>query len=215
MQCWKKVNKGWQHLMEGHGFAALVTICVAVIVFTAVWTGRSEPTPIIPDLPVSDGYQASSLQQQSLREAATSTPPPETQPIRWQPPLEELNVLRSYTADVMTLSGVTGLWQIHPGVDLAAEAGTPVVAMADGKVTSCGEDNLRGFYVELAHQDGYVTRYEGLALLNAIREGDPVKAGQTLGFAGNAVLDETDLGPHLHLQALQNGIPVDPLSLLE
>ena len=215
MLCWKKLSKGWQRLMEGHGFAALVTLCVAIITFTAVWTGRSTPTPVIPDLPVTDGHEASSLQQQSLRNAATPTPLPAVQPISWQAPLEEYDVLRAFAADVMTLSGVTGMWQLHAAVDISAEPGSPVAAMADGKVTACGEDELRGCYVELAHQDGYVTRYEGLALLNAIRQGDTVRAGQTLGFSGNTILDETDLGSHLHLQASLNGVPVDPLSLLE
>ena len=213
MSRWKKLSEGWRRLMDGHGFALLVTICVAVITMTAIWSSRPAQTPVIPTLPPDQERQASALQQQSLLEAATPTPLPDSQPILWQSPLEGAEVLRAFHADVMVPSGVTGLWAVHPAVDLSAEAGTPVLAMADGHVAACGEDALTGHWIEVEHRNGCTSRYAGLALLSALREGDPVKAGQTLGFVGNGMLNEADLGPHLHLEVHQQGVAIDPTDL--
>lgn len=212
---WKKLTDGWQRMMEGYGFALLTVICVAVITATAVWTGREAATPVIPPLANTQEQQASVLKQQSLQDAVTPSPPPAAQAIHWQAPLEDMRVLRGFSTETMVRSSVTGLWELHAAVDLAAKAGTPVQAMADGQITACGEDTLIGCWVDVTHRDGYVTRYEGMTLLGALRQGDSVKAGQTLGFVGSGMVDETDLGPHLHLEVMQNGAPVDPMPLLK
>lgn len=213
MKLLKGFSARWHKLMQGHGFALLVTICIGVITATAVWSKQPAVLPVIPTLPPYDDRQASALQQQSLQEAATPTPLPDSQPILWMPPLENFEMLRPFSADVLTKSGVTGLWTIHPGADLSSSAGTPVTAMADGVVKDCGKDALQGCWVALEHANGYTSHYAGLAVVSALRSGDRIRAGQTIGFIGS-MLSEADLGPHLHLEVRKDGAAVDPISLL-
>lgn len=211
---WQKFTGAYIKFIEGKGFALLVTLCVAVITGTAVWTGSSPSPSASPTPPPADERYAASLHQQSLSDAASPTPLPTQQPILWSAPLSQTNVLQAFAADTMLRSGVTGIWATHPALDLAASAGEPVAAMADGVVTACGEDPLDGIFLTLQHTGGYTTRYAGLAALAALQPGDAVRAGQTVGFVGNGVIHETDLEPHLHLQAFKDDMPVNPLSLL-
>lgn len=167
------------------------------------------PTP-----PVSDAASAAQLWQQSLQEVSTPTPVPTQQPLSWQSPLEKIVVLRDFDGSRMVQSSVTGIWQLHDAVDLAAETGAIVRSMADGTVLQTTDDGLLGASVRIAHSGGYEALYAGLALVSAIRAGDPVEAGQTIGFAGNSVLDESDMEPHLHLRITRNDKAVDPLLLI-
>lgn len=213
MKAFKRIREAFDRFAAGHGFALLTALCVAVITATALWT-RSAPAPQPSATPpVGDNQQAAALWQQTLP-ASTPTPLPTAQPLLWQSPLAEVRVLQPFSADEMVQSGVTGVWAVHQAVDLAAEAGAPVAAMAPGRVLSCGTDDVDGTWIALEHTGGYVSRYAGLSLLGAFQPGDPVSAGQTIGFAGSTAIGETDLGPHLHLSVTLDGQSVDPLLLL-
>jgi len=71
-----------------------------------------------------------------------------------------------------------------------------------------------GASVTIDHGQDISAQYAGMSLHAGLREGDPVQAGQIIGFGGNEVLDESDLEPHLHLRVTRNGSAIDPLSLL-
>src|SRR6185437_4796056 len=47
----------------------------------------------------------------------------------------------------------------HPGVDLVARTGTPILAAAGGRVVFAGEKAGYGNAVEIDHGNGLVTRY--------------------------------------------------------
>jgi murein DD-endopeptidase MepM/ murein hydrolase activator NlpD len=104
-----------------------------------------------------------------------------------------------------------GHLHFHPGVDLAVDAGTPVMAAADGTVTVAldrlGKGNGYGDYVVLRHPDGTETVYAHLeaVLVSTSRQ---VKAGQVIGLVGST---GNSSGPHLHFEYWVNGVPVDPL----
>ena len=162
---------------------------------------------------MDQAQSAAHLQQQSLADAMTPTPSPTATPVIWRAPLEKITVLRGFNASRLQQSAVTGVWQLHDAVDLAADTGALVCAMGDGVVLACGEEGVKGAWVLIDHGSGVTAEYAGMSLLSALREGDPVQAGQTIGFAGNGVLDETDLAPHLHLRVTRDGQAVDPLLL--
>lgn len=207
-----RIGKALDHFAAGRGFAVLTVICVAVITATALWTQRTPPPQDEP-LPTMHNLQAVALWQQTLP-AVTPTPLPTRQPALWQAPLADVDVIVPFSINTMKQSGVTGVWAVHAAVDLAAKAGTPVAAMASGSVLDCGTGSPDGVWISVTHEDGYVSRYAGLSLLGAFRPGDPVSAGQTVGFVGNGVIAETDLPPHLHLQVIHHGQPIDPMTLL-
>lgn len=212
-QRWKQFAQGYQRFVEKQGFPIIMTVCIAVIVFSAVWSGRMEVKVPSPTPPVDQAQSAAQLQQQFLADAMTPTPPPTEKPVIWRAPLEKVKVLRGFNASRLQQSAVTGVWQLHDAVDLAADTGALVCAMGDGVVLACGEEGVKGAWVLIDHGSGVTAEYAGMSLLSALREGDPVQAGQTIGFAGNGVLDETDLAPHLHLRVTRDGQAVDPLLL--
>lgn len=206
-------GRWYQRFVERQGFAIVMTACIGVIVLTAVWSGRNEETLPVPTPPVDQAQEAAQLQQQRLAEAATPTPAPSAAPETWQCPLKTCQVLRPFDITRMSRSAVTGLWQVHDGVDLKAEAGEAVRAMADGTVVSCAAEGVTGGTVTVEH-GGVTATYAGMAMLAGLRPGDPVEAGQTLGFAGDGMVGETDIETHLHLSVIRDGQAVDPMLLL-
>ena len=97
----------------------------------------------------------------------------------------------------------------HPlGIDIRAPVGTPIKAAADGKVIFAG--GIRccsyGLYVEVKHDGGFTSLYGHLRGF-AVENGDEVKAGQVLGFAG---LTGRTTGPHLHFEIELNGVRRNP-----
>lgn len=94
----------------------------------------------------------------------------------------------------------------HEGLDLAAPPATPVRAVAEGVVVLSERLKVRGEAVVLAHGGGLCTGYWHLAQ-RAVRVGERVKGGQVLGLLGSTGLST---GPHLHLEARLQGVPIDP-----
>jgi murein DD-endopeptidase MepM/ murein hydrolase activator NlpD len=88
----------------------------------------------------------------------------------------------------------------HYGADLFTPTGTPVLAVAPGKVirvqrTATGE--AAGIWVGLEHDRGLVTRYMHLsAVAPGLAVGQSVRRGQVIGATGESGAGST--GPHLH-----------------
>ena len=62
---------------------------------------------------------------------------------------------------------------------------------------------------------GVIVRYANLSMLYAIRAGDPVRAGQTIGFIGRTMPEESNLPAHLHLRIVDGDTTVDPEKVLQ
>lgn len=83
----------------------------------------------------------------------------------------------------------------HFGVDYAAPIGTPVWAVADGTVVSCGWSGGFGKQVVLRHANGYMTYYAHLSSYGpGVRKGTQVRQQQVIGYVGSTGLST---GPHL------------------
>lgn len=103
-----------------------------------------------------------------------------------------------------------GFSKNHPGIDLSAPYGTPVVATADGRVHAVREDPVYGKVVEIVHGKRWKTRYAHLQSF-VVSPGDTVRRGQVIGFVGSTGVST---GPHLHYEVIQNKTPLDPLLFL-
>ena len=114
-------------------------------------------------------------------------------------------------------------WRIHPiekirkhhnGVDYAGALGTPVRAIADGKVIFAGASTLKfpngepaggGYLVKIRHKvngkwitSAYMHMVKGSI---AVKKGQDVIEGQVIGKLGNT---GESTGPHLHFE-IQEG----------
>ena len=94
----------------------------------------------------------------------------------------------------------------HPGVDLAADEGTNVLALAGGTVTEAEYDPEKGNYVILDHGSGLESEYDCLQA-GAVEVGQTVTTGQVIGTVGST---GASTGPHLHFAMRLNGTPIDP-----
>jgi murein DD-endopeptidase MepM/ murein hydrolase activator NlpD len=97
----------------------------------------------------------------------------------------------------------------HFGVDYAAPPGTPIWAVADGTVTSCGWNSGFGYQVILRHMNGYITCYGHLSRFGpGIRKGVRVRQQQVIGYVGSTGLST---GPHLDYRLAKDGQFRNPL----
>jgi murein DD-endopeptidase MepM/ murein hydrolase activator NlpD len=97
----------------------------------------------------------------------------------------------------------------HFGVDYAAPPGTPVWAVANGTVISCGWNGGFGKQVILRHMNGYTTYYGHLSGYGpGIRNNSVVKQKQIIGFVGSTGLST---GPHLDYRIAKDGRFKNPL----
>ncbi len=119
-----------------------------------------------------------------------------------------------YAMDCLGYNATTRDWRVHDGVDLAAEAGTPVCAAAAGEVYTVYEDETMGTTVVLRHEGGYVTTYSSLAEETAVAAGDQVTLGQTIGTVGSTAALETAIGDHVHFSVRCNDESLDPMEFL-
>jgi len=102
-------------------------------------------------------------------------------------------------------------WRAHRGVDYAADAGTEIMATADGVIIERGWSDSYGNTIRIRHSNGWVTRYGHMrAFKSGLAVGSRVSQGDIIGYVGMTGLAT---GPHLHYEMLQNGQFKDPLSV--
>lgn len=107
--------------------------------------------------------------------------------------------------------------RLHAGVDIAAPTGTPIVAVLDGVVVLKGWVGGYGNFTCIRHRPNLSSCYAHQSrFAGDVRQGAPVKRGQTIGYVGNT---GNSTGPHLHFEMRLgpgfSGQPVDPMPYLQ
>ena len=92
------------------------------------------------------------------------------------------------------------------GIGIKAAAGTPVVAVAAGRVLEVSRFGTYGLTVIVEHGGGDYSIYGSLGRAEVVK-GASVAKGQPLGTVG---VSDPELGPHLHFEIRQGGPAVDP-----
>ncbi len=121
-------------------------------------------------------------------------------------PLDRLHITSSYG---MRRHPVTGARAFHNGVDYRAAVGSPVFAVAPGRVSVSGFDPLSGHKIAITHSDGSSSWYLHLSK-RLVRVGSTVTARQVIARSGNS---GRSTGPHLHFGfKSERGKWIDPLT---
>jgi murein DD-endopeptidase MepM/ murein hydrolase activator NlpD len=92
----------------------------------------------------------------------------------------------------------------HEGLDIFAPRGTHAVAAADGIVLSAGANRLGGNVVWLLDSSRGLTYYYAHLDEHAVRSGERVRAGETVGLIGNTG-NARRAPPHLHFAIYPGG----------
>lgn len=99
--------------------------------------------------------------------------------------------------------------EFHPGMDFAAEQGTPIYATGDG-VVETADANAQGYgnHVVINHGFGYQTLYGHMSKM-AVKVGKKIKRGELVGYVGSTGLSTA---PHIHYEVIKNGEKVNPIN---
>jgi len=99
----------------------------------------------------------------------------------------------------------------HQGIDIFAPRGTPVVAAADGSISSTSPNQLGGNVVWLWDPARGHTLYYAHLDRHAVSAGQSVRKGDVVGYVGNTGNARTTT-PHLHFGIYRRGHgAIDPL----
>jgi murein DD-endopeptidase MepM/ murein hydrolase activator NlpD len=105
---------------------------------------------------------------------------------------------------------LTGLSQMHEGLDIANRVGTPVIAPASGIVLDIETDQLFGKIVVISHGFGMTTCYGHLHNV-LVKLNERVERGKKIGELG---MSGRTTGPHLHYEVRINNLPVNPVQYI-
>lgn len=170
-------------------------------------SGVSVPTTVPAKRP--DATQPSTGSTEATAATAATAAPSAPSGLKTALPVPG-DTIGAYAMDCLSYNETTRDWRVHNGVDLAAEAGAPVGAAADGTVYTTYEDDTLGFTVVIRHDGGYTTRYSSLDENLCVSPGDVVTLGQTIGYAGDTALVESVMGAHVHFSVSYQDQDMDP-----
>ena len=213
-------NKKTGYGRYGRGYYIALVLCAAAIGITSYVYYRNadgetqDPQVLEASGPQEDLGEDVPVLATVPRQTTPVTPGTEaTEPARKTLqtvfPVEGQEVF-GYSMEALSYNRTTRDWRTHNGVDIAAEAGTEVVAAADGEVYTTYEDETMGYTVVIRHAGGYTTCYSSLSQDLRVKAGDQVTMGQVIGTVGTTALVETVLGPHVHFSVTCQDQPMDP-----
>ena len=99
----------------------------------------------------------------------------------------------------------------HFAIDIAADIGTPVKSVLDGKIIFAEWSLQTGYVVVIDHGENIISVYKHNSKILK-EQNDFVQAGEVIAYSGNQ--GNLSTGPHLHFELWKNGTPIDPEPLL-
>jgi len=126
-----------------------------------------------------------------------------------QAPLRYSRISSSYTS--ARRHPILKITRPHHGIDYAAPVGTPLWAVADGKIIYRGWAGGFGNLVKIRHSNGYVSYYAHLSrFASGLAVGSAVQQKQVIGYVGSSGLAT---GPHVCFRVAKDGHFVNPARL--
>ena len=207
----------WRHFAGKGYYIALILCAVAIGISGYLYYRNASDTP--NESAMNVGQQTDPNIEAMATQPTGNTQPTQpggvvSKPIKTGLPVAGKTVA-GYAMDCLSYNPTTRDWRVHNGVDIAASAGTPVCAAADGVVYTTYEDDAMGTTVVIRHEDGYVTMYSSLDSDVTVSAGDEVKLGQTIGYVGSSALLESAVGDHVHFCVTLNDKSMNPADFFE
>ena len=190
----KNPEKRSVRFIEGKGFYIALVLCAAVIGVSA-WSLLADtktmdderahsavlevvPTPIVPVPETPQPTPELSPEPEIPAEEAAETAAQDV--YLW--PVDGA-VTRAYAMTALAYDETMADWRTHDGIDIAADYGAVVSAMASGTVTQVYHDDRYGTTVVTERADGLRCTYANLESIPTVNVGDSVSAGDTIGSA--------------------------------
>lgn len=123
------------------------------------------------------------------------------------------NIILNYSMDQTVYFSTLDQYKYNPALVISGELGEPVLAAADGKVTSLKSDARTGNMIVMDIGNGYETVYGQLQEVRVV-EGEKVKQGDVIAYVEEPTKYYTVEGPNLYFQLLKDGNPENPLEYM-
>lgn len=192
--------------------ALLVVVAITVTIVAIVSSKRTKPSK-------NDETTAATTTEPTTRPKPEETTAKEESPVVAQDvtfvsPVTSGTVIKEWSADIPVFSSTMEDYRVHLGIDIEADAGTPVYAAADGTVESVEFHPMMGQTIVISHAGGYKSVYQNLQtkVPENIKAGAAVKAGDEIGALGDTALIEISEAPHLHFELYKDDICENPLA---
>lgn len=99
----------------------------------------------------------------------------------------------------------------HYGIDILGRKDETIQATLDGTVIFAGWTYEYGYIISIQHDDNLISVYKHTSTLLK-KEGDMVKAGESIAIIGNT--GELTSGPHLHFELWYHRKPMNPANFI-
>ncbi len=124
--------------------------------------------------------------------------------ISFKYPLKKIRITSKFT--YKRWHPILHKYRPHLGIDFGAKRGTPIYAIASGKVIYAGWMRGYGKVTKISHSGGIISLYAHQSKIS-VKRGQYVKVHQVIGKIGTT---GRSTGPHLHLGVYKRGKPVNP-----
>ena len=151
----------------------------------------------------------------SAKNDSEDVEPTSAEVITFALPVANANVLKGYSDTELQYNKTLNVWELHRGVDFAADIGTEVLACYDGTITKITNNLLNGTVIEIDHGNGLKTCYGSLDSVASVKVGDNVKKGDVIGKASNTATSEVNESGEVHFEVWKDGSLVDPAGYLD
>jgi stage II sporulation protein Q len=212
---------GWKKFLSKRWVFPAAYMAAAAIIVTILWlnSGNDPKDQVIPG--------QAGVESEAVASGQTS---PEATPVlangealRWPvSKIEEMTtIVPFYDAAASVEDREAAMVEFqntfmpHMATDLARKDAESfdVLAALSGKVTVAGQTPTNGYEVQIEHPNGLVTVYQSLTDLK-VQVGDEVEQGDAIAAAGQSELEPNE-GAHVHFEVRNNGVSVNPNSLIK
>lgn len=121
----------------------------------------------------------------------------------------EGDIILGYSPNSVVYDPTLDQYRTNDSVYIASDEGSKVLAAANGVVSEVVEDETKGNYVVIEHENGWKTTYSQLADMD-VSVGSAVSQGDVLGVVASPSVYSSAMGSHVEFMVTLDDVTVDP-----